>query len=186
MSFHFCFVPSCKCYNMPSTRNSARDVGINEQRKGLEEVPRGNLEGAEDTWAPSQPVQLLQVSKEGNVWNMVSVSAPLPPHWLFFSIEESRKRSQCCIQSPPSHRLAVYPSGSSMLWQRRWVKAATILLFPSKPLLETLPDQKEKSLCKYSEPQHSIQTAPFKAAASFYTARDFYSFRRNFFGSRKQ
>lgn len=85
MSFHFCFVPSCRCYNMPSTRNSAQDVGINEQRKGLEEVPGGNLEGAEDTWAPSQPVQLLQVSKEGNVWNMVSVSAPLPPHWLFFN-----------------------------------------------------------------------------------------------------
>lgn len=91
MSFHFCFVPSCKCYNMPSTRNSARDVGINEQRKGLEEVPGGNLEGAEDTWAPSQPVQLLQVSKEGNVWNMVSVSAPLPPHWLFFQLKNQER-----------------------------------------------------------------------------------------------
>lgn len=53
------------------------------------------------------------------------------------------------------------------------MKTATTLLFPSQPAFESIPDQRGKNP-KYFESQGSIQTAPFKGVASFYTARDFF------------
>lgn len=55
------------------------------------------------------------------------------------------------------------------------MKTATILLFPSQPAFENIPDQRgKKTLSKYSESQASIQTTLWKGVASFYTPRDFF------------
>lgn len=49
------------------------------------------MEGAEDTWAPSELVQPLQVHEEGNGWKMVSVPAPFSLPWLSFHFKNKER-----------------------------------------------------------------------------------------------